>query len=133
MFSADLSTRECDGHPPAGDGDEDVPVRGVQVHQGLLEHHGRYLTGPGPLRRGRGRGPPRRQVRPSRPGASTSNAATAPPDRPVPSPSPPAWKAGALAPCQVAGASVPVSRAKISPTVRSRPPGSGSGRCAWTW
>ena len=26
------------------------PVRGVQVRQGLLEHHGRYRTGPGPLR-----------------------------------------------------------------------------------
>ena len=30
-------------------------------------------------------------------------------------------------------ASVPVSRASASPTVRSRAVGSGSGRCAWTW
>jgi hypothetical protein len=82
--------------PPAGDGDEDVPVRGVQVGQGLLEHRGRYRTGPGPLRGGLGRGQPRRQARPSWSSASTSNAATAPPDRPMPSPSPPAWKAGAL-------------------------------------
>jgi len=70
---------------------------------------------------------------PPRSSASTSIAATAPPDRPTPPPSPPARKAGALAPGQVAGASVPVSRARISPTVRSRPSGSGSGRCAWTW
>ena len=39
---------------------------------------------------------------------------------------------GAQAPCQVAGASAPVRRVRISPTVRSRPSGSGSGRCAWT-
>ena len=44
---------------PAGDGGEGVPVRGVQVRRGLLEHHGRYFTGPGPLRGGRGRGQPR--------------------------------------------------------------------------
>ena len=31
------------------------------------------------------------------------------------------------------GVSVPARRARISPTVRSRPPGSGSGRCAWMW
>jgi hypothetical protein len=30
-------------------------------------------------------------------------------------------------------ASVPVSRASASPTVRSLAVGSGSGRCAWTW
>ena len=36
-------------------------------------------------------------------------------------------------PEEVAGASVPVRRARISPTVRSRPSGSGSGRCAWMW
>ena len=30
-------------------------------------------------------------------------------------------------------ASVPVSRARISPTVSSRPSGSGSGRWAWMW
>ena len=44
--------------------------------------------------------------------------------RPVPS------SAGGL---PVAVASVPVSRASTSPTVRSRAVGSGSGRCAWTW
>jgi Alcohol dehydrogenase GroES-like domain len=36
-----------------------------------------------------------------------------------------------LVAAQVVGASVPVSRARISPTVRSRPSGSGTGRCAW--
>ena len=29
---------------------KEVPVRRVQVRQGLLEYHGRYRTGPGPLR-----------------------------------------------------------------------------------
>ena len=42
-------------------------------------------------------------------------------------------KAGALTPFQVVDAPVPVRRARISPTVRSRPSGSGSGRCAWMW
>ena len=53
--------------------------------------------------------------------------------QPTPLPSPSAWKAGALAPCQVVDAPVPVRRARISPTVRSRPSGSGSGRSAWMW
>ena len=44
----------------------------------------------GPAPGGRGRGQPRRQVRPSRSSASTSNTATAPPDRPTPPPSAPA-------------------------------------------
>jgi len=33
----------------------------------------------------------------------------------------------------VASSSAPVRRARISPMVRSRPSGSGSGRCAWMW
>src|SRR5271157_1363144 len=57
--------------------------------QGLLGHHGRYLIGPGPVRGGLGRGQPRRQARPSRSSAGTSNTTTAPPDRLTP-PSPPA-------------------------------------------
>ena len=53
--------------------------------------------------------------------------------QPTPLPSPSTGKVGALTPCQVVDAPVPVRRARISPTVRSRPSGSGSGRCAWMW
>jgi hypothetical protein len=105
------------------------PVRGVQVRLGLLEHHGRYRTGPGPLRGGLGRGQPRRQRGPLGPAPAHR---TPPPPRltgPRHRPGRPALGH----PCQVAGASVPVSRARTSPTVRSRPSGSGSGRCAWMW
>jgi hypothetical protein len=56
----------------------EAPPGGVQVRQGLLEYHGRYPHRARPAPGGLGRGQPRRQVRPSRSNASTSNTATGP-------------------------------------------------------
>ena len=55
--------RDLRAFPLAGDGGEEVPVRRVQVREGLLEHHRGHLAQPGPLRGGLRRGQPGRQLR----------------------------------------------------------------------
>jgi hypothetical protein len=64
------------------------PVHGVQVRQGLLGHRGRYLTEPGPLRVAVAAVSRAGRCAPLGPAPSTSSTATAPPERPVPPPSP---------------------------------------------
>jgi len=55
--------RDLRAFPLPGDRREEVPVRGVQVREGLLERHRGHLAEPGPLRGGLCRGQPGRQVR----------------------------------------------------------------------